>query len=119
MTLALTVAGADEREARGEVTVQALDGEDLIAVGPQEAAQHTPGRHVDGVHSGLASVRIEPGRVATKPGDHAAGADERTAAREEKAAGPAVEADDGLEPTADDPPQLAVTTVVDPDVAAE
>ena len=59
--------GQAVRERRG----QCLDGEDLVAGGPDEACRDPTGRDLDGVQPAAAGRRVEPRRVAAEARQHA------------------------------------------------
>jgi hypothetical protein len=72
--------GADhERETGREAAGYRLDGEDLIAVWPDQAAKDSPGLHIDGMYTAEARIDLQAWSVPAKTGDHARGPDESDA----------------------------------------
>src|SRR5215212_6352139 len=68
--LGLSAAAGKEREAYAKPGRHRLHGEDLVAPRPENRAQGLPGFDVDGVHSALAALHLESGRVLAVGGDH-------------------------------------------------
>src|SRR5262249_40817358 len=107
-----------EREAARRGAFDPIDGEDLVAGRPRQAAEHAAGFDFDGMNATDAGIDVEAGGVLPEPRDHPRGADQRDALVKADPAGPPGQFDAGGELPVRGEAELAVAAVVHPDATA-
>src|ERR1017187_10987251 len=112
------LAAHTKREAQTVNARHPVNREDLVAVGPGQAAQPAPRPGVQGVQAALADSRFQTGRILPKPGNHPRGSDKGYAPAKAQAAGPGGQPRDRAEPPALDHAHFPMPAVVHPKPAS-
>src|ERR1035441_4706041 len=112
------LAAHPKREAQAVSARHPVEREDLVAIGPGQAAQPAPRPGVQGVDAALAGSRFQAGRVLTKPGNHPRRTDKGSAPPKAQAARPGGKPRDGAETPILDHAHFPIAAVVHPKPAS-